>query len=87
MVYILNIGGEENNKYFIIILCIGISYPFMYDNFQMLKQGTSYWDDPWNYSDFLLIWSGLFQIGNLAISGPYELHSRLVMIIMVFGIL
>lgn len=62
MVYIESFGAE-NQQLYTLLLGIGISYPAAYDTIQMIKSGSEYWADVWNYSDFLFIWSSFMSIG------------------------
>ena len=70
-----------------MLLGIGISYPAAYDTLQMIKSGSEYWLDVWNYTDFLFIWSSFMSIGFQNILGPLNFWSRTVMIISVLMLL
>lgn len=60
-VYVMNAAGE-NGQIYVILLAVGIAYPFSYDTIQLFKQGAAYFDDSWNYTDFILSCSGILNI-------------------------
>ena len=62
-VYIDNAGGQEENNIFTLLLAFGIIYSAIYDTSQMIREGTEYWNDIWNYTDFIYIWSSMLNIG------------------------
>ena len=53
---------SEGSDMYIILLTVGIAYPFTYDTIQQFRLGQDYWTDPWNYTDFALNISGLVNI-------------------------
>ena len=55
-------GQHSSGQVYIILLMIGIAYPFCYDLIQLCKQGATYFDDSWNYTDFILSVSGILNI-------------------------
>jgi len=63
-VYVKNASGKdnENGQIYVILLAVGIAYPFAYDTIQLFKQGSAYFDDSWNYTDFILSCSGILNI-------------------------
>jgi len=61
-VYVENALGDYA-RIFAIVLAVGIFYPACYDISQLIREGREYFNDPWNYSDFISIMSGLINIG------------------------
>ena len=51
--YLVGTFGEVTSIVYPILMIVGILYPFLYDTTQLCKSGISYFDDPWNYSDFI----------------------------------
>jgi hypothetical protein len=45
------------------VLAVGLFYPAVYDISQLAREGREYFNDPWNYSDFVSIMSGIINIG------------------------
>lgn len=85
-VYIFNSGGESNNMWTIVLGC-GIIYPATYDTIQMFRDGREYWQDPWNVTDFGLIWFSIFNIAIQNLLEPFDVICRANMIVVVVMIL
>jgi len=45
--------GEQTDIIYTYVMCFGIIYPFCYDTTQLIKSGWSYFQDPWNITDFM----------------------------------
>lgn len=51
---------EETTKINVILLAIGILYPWGYDFSQMIRGGlVDYFSDPWNYADMLYTYGSI----------------------------
>ena len=62
-VYFIYIDGSEEIDTFIILLIVGILYPFLYDFSQLIRGGLSdYLSDPWNYADMVYIYGSITNI-------------------------
>lgn len=87
-IYIMNSGGDSDANYkFTMILLAGIIYPMFYDFSQLMKQGSEYFEDIWNYNDFLLIQFSLINILLQNLLGPFHLACKVCMIIIIFQVL
>jgi len=54
---------------FPLILAIGMLYPFFYDMGQLFRSPKTYFDDPWNWSDFAF---NIFGVANIILQVSYE---------------
>lgn len=62
-VYFTYILGSEDIDVYIILLIVGIIYPFIYDLSQLIRSGLSdYLSDPWNYADMIYIYGSITNI-------------------------
>jgi|TARA_B110000305_G_scaffold207678_1_gene239368 hypothetical protein len=83
----MNAAGE-NGQIYVILLAVGIAYPFSYDTIQLFKQGAAYFDDSWNYTDFILSCSGILNIALQYLLGePMNVICRINMIVLIFMLL
>ena len=86
-VYIDNALGDYQ-QIFGIVLAVGIAYPACYEGIQFVHEGPSeYFNDSWNYSDFISIFSGIINIGQQFIMSPFTVAARANMILVVFMLL
>lgn len=61
-VYLYNDLGE-NHIIYTLILAVGIIYPWIYDLIQLVSDGpTVYFQDPWNFVDFIYIYGSITNI-------------------------
>lgn len=60
--YLVGKYGEKPSFVFPILMICGLIYPFCYDAAQLYKSGWEYFDDPWNWNDFLFQWAGVINI-------------------------
>ena len=75
---------ETEGRYYVIILCIGIFYPWLYDSIQLFRGGlVDYLSDPWNYADILYIYGSIVNCVIQFIYGPLHEASRIIMCIIV----
>ena len=70
-----------------IVLAVGIAYPACYEGMQFVHEGREYFNDSWNYSDFISILSGIVNIGQQFIMSPFTVAARANMILVVFMLL
>jgi hypothetical protein len=72
---------SENNVY-VIILCFGILYPWIYDLTQLIRGGLAdYLSDPWNYADMLYIYGSIVNCILQFWGGPFHVANRIMMCI------
>lgn len=87
-VYVQNAAGDGEGQIYVILLAVGIAYPFTYDTMQLCKQGIAYFEDSWNYTDFILSVSGILNILlQYALKEPLNVICRINMIVLIFMLL
>jgi len=75
---------SENQEFFAVILALGIVYPAAYDILQLYRDGVKeYFEDSWNYFDFLYIYGSFANIVCQVYFGPYHIASRVLMMCIV----
>jgi len=67
-----------------VLLLFGILYPALYDWTQLARTGRAYFEDPWNYTDMLYIWSSIITLILQNTAGPTVLVSKILMITILF---
>jgi len=72
-----------SDHYLIMIAC-SLIYPLLYDGTQMMKQGSEYFTDPWNYIDILHIGLGYANIGFQIYLGTQCIFTKTILIIVIF---
>jgi len=85
-VYIDNALGDYT-QIFAIVLAVGFSYPAVYEVYQLKKLRENYFNDSWNYTDFVSIFSGIINICQQFFVSPFTIAARANMIIVVFMLL
>ena len=65
-IYVANSYMRENTmevaRLYVILLMVGIFYPWLYDFTQLIRGGLSdYLSDPWNYADMLYIYGSIIN--------------------------
>jgi len=73
------VNPDPNLNLLAVIACCLI-YPTFYDGTQMVKNGISYFADPWNYIDILNISMGYYSIYCQLYNGTWSLSAKLSMI-------
>lgn len=67
-----------------LILIIGIFYPWVYDFTQLIRGGLAdYLSDPWNYADMAYIYGSIANCILQWIYGPFHVVCRLIMCLIV----
>lgn len=75
---------EESNRTFVILLGIGILYPWIYDVTQLIRNGLAdYLGDPWNYADMVYIYGSIANIILQLYFGPFHVACRIMMCIII----
>jgi len=75
---------EEQVMMWTVLLLFGILYPALYDWTQLARTGRAYFEDPWNYTDMLYIWSSIITLILQNTAGPTVLVSKILMITILF---
>lgn len=83
VVYVLNVGDDQDKHLYSYLLGLGIIYPALYDFTQMLRTGFDYFLDFWNYADMIYIWSSIANIVLQNVYSPFDLTCKILMIIII----
>ena len=87
-IYVIASYQRENTKaqndIYVLILCFGILYPWIYDFTQLIRGGLAdYLSDPWNYADMLYIYGSIANCILQFYNGPFHVAPRIMMCIIV----
>ena len=78
----------EEGRVYVIILAIGIIYPWVYDFTQMVRGGLSdYLADPWNYADMAYIYGSIINCIVQIVYGPFHPACRILMVFIIMLLL
>lgn len=86
--YLQENDDEATARIYVILLAVGIFYPWLYDFTQMLRGGLGdYLSDPWNYADMLYTYGSIANCIMQIVYGPFHNVSRILMFVIILLLL
>lgn len=87
-IYVAEVYLKENSKEtvrtYVIILALGIVYPWVYDFTQLCRGGLGdYLSDPWNLADVIYIYGSITNCILQLMYGPFHISCKILMCIIV----
>jgi hypothetical protein len=80
----LHYDPESNHFIYTIILAIGIIYPWIYDLIQLINDGPIvYFNDPWNFVDFIYIYGSIANIVLQFILDPFHIAIKILLTVVI----
>lgn len=75
--------SPQPNKDVLYAMCVCLIYPLVYDGTQMVKQGSEYLQDIWNYVDIMHIGLGYFNCYSQMFNDTWGLLSKITIIFVI----
>jgi hypothetical protein len=85
--YLKENEDEDQARIYVILLAVGIFYPWLYDFMQMARALTDYFTDPWNYADMIYTYGSIANCVIQIVYGPFHQASRILMCIIILLLL
>jgi hypothetical protein len=71
--------AESSDSTLVILLACSVTYPLLYETFQLFMNGGDYLWDKWNYADMSYIVMGFINIYLQIVLGPFNTICRALM--------